>query len=221
MTNENDAITLENVLYDTIDAQIADLNIVNVATVQTFKIINRQPVISAKMDVKRRMRDDSFLTMPIVEGIRVVYPGNKNYSMTWPLAKGDTVLLLCSDRSLDEWKSSVSGDVEPASVRKFDLQDAVAIPFPKNLNANQVVLQTAMRIGENSAAGFAIEIADGKIKLGTQAAELMTLFNDLLTQLLSAPNIIVNVPGAVAQFNPTVALLMTSIQTKLQSITKV
>jgi hypothetical protein len=50
-------------------------------------------------------------------------------SLTFPIAKGDQVLLICSCRSIDEWyEGDGSQQVEPRSLRMHDLSDAFAIP---------------------------------------------------------------------------------------------
>ena len=67
--------------------------------------------------------------LPVIQGVQVAFPRAGKFFMTFPLAKGDPVLLVFSERSLDEWSAS-SGKVpvDPVDLRMHDLSDAVAIP---------------------------------------------------------------------------------------------
>ena len=59
--------------------------------------------------------------------VPVVFPGGGGGSVTFPVAKGDTVLVVCSDRSLDNWKSR-GVEVDPADARLHDMTVGFAIP---------------------------------------------------------------------------------------------
>lgn len=47
--------------------------------------------------------------------------------MTFPVKKGDTVMIVMADRSLDRWLSQ-GGEVTPDDRRQHDLSDAIAVP---------------------------------------------------------------------------------------------
>jgi len=49
-------------------------------------------------------------------------------SITWDLAAGDRVLILCGSRSLDEWKGQGGGGIVARDARRHALQDAFALP---------------------------------------------------------------------------------------------
>jgi hypothetical protein len=85
----------------------------------------------AKADVlpllNRTFEDGTIMTMPVVKNIPVIWPRTSQGSITFPLQRGDGVLLIFSERSLDEWLSQ-GGSVAPKDQRTFDLSDAIAIP---------------------------------------------------------------------------------------------
>lgn len=71
--------------------------------------------------------------LPIIRGVPLVFPRAGGFFLSLPVAKGDTVLLVFCERSLDEWMFSTGDvDVDPDDTRKHDISDAVAIPglFP-------------------------------------------------------------------------------------------
>jgi hypothetical protein len=66
-------------------------------------------------------------SLPVITDVPVVFPGAGDYSVTFPIAKGDTVLLIFAEGSLDQWLTK-GGEVDPQDDRRFSLTDAIAIP---------------------------------------------------------------------------------------------
>jgi hypothetical protein len=64
--------------------------------------------------------------LPIETDVPVNYPGSDEYELAFELKEGDKVLLVTSERSIDDWMAS-GEPVEPADPRRFDLSDAIAI----------------------------------------------------------------------------------------------
>ena len=62
----------------------------------------------------------------VVKGVPIVYPCAGPYRIQFPLAAGDPVLLLYSQRGLDHWKTD-HGIHDPA-VRFFEEIDAICVP---------------------------------------------------------------------------------------------
>lgn len=63
----------------------------------------------------------------VVRNVPVIFPGASGFRVTFPVHRGDTVLLLFCDRSIDKWKS-YGGEVAPSALHTHHLTDAVAIP---------------------------------------------------------------------------------------------
>lgn len=97
--------------------------------------IDKYDYATGKADIQpligRRYNDGSTLDMPIIPSVPVVFPRCSAGSVSFPLTRGDGVLVVCCERSIDEFKSK-GGKVVPEDGRRFDLSDAVAIPgfFP-------------------------------------------------------------------------------------------
>ncbi len=96
-----------------------------------------------------------------VPNVPIAWPQAGGYSLTFPLAAGDEVMLVFSSRSLDEWKlGAARSGVEASDPRRFAVQDAVAFPtkaatppLPStNYDAAALVIAGAMlKLGDSSA----------------------------------------------------------------------
>ena len=99
-----------------------------------------------------------------VSNVPVAWPRAGGFSLTFPLAAGDEVLLIFSSRSLDEWKGGPARTgVEASDPRRFAVQDAYAIPtvaaaapLPSTaLDASALVLAgTLVKLGDSTASDF-------------------------------------------------------------------
>lgn len=108
--------------------------------------------------VKRAVADEagveSLESLPVVPSVPVVFPGAGDYAITFPIARGDTVLLVVASASLDRWLAR-GGEVDPDDERTHALSDAVAIP---GLRARPDAL--------GSVPSSALHVRGGKIYLG-------------------------------------------------------
>lgn len=87
--------------------------------------VHVQPVIRRGFTEEDGSRSTEQL--PIVPDVPVVFPGSGPYSISWPIAKGDIVLLVFADQSLDRWLA-LGEIVDPQDDRNHTLSDAIAIP---------------------------------------------------------------------------------------------
>jgi hypothetical protein len=77
--------------------------------------------------LKRKMPGGKFLEFPIIPDVPVRYSGNKEYTIHFPLKKDDEVLLIVTERGTDTWKASGGKEIEENDLRRFDIQDCIAI----------------------------------------------------------------------------------------------
>jgi hypothetical protein len=88
--------------------------------------------------------------LPVLQDVPVLFPGGGGFRMRWPIAPGDYVLVVCSQRSIDNWKQS--GGVVPANVpRRFSMSDGVAIPCPEPFDDAEPVGTDYTITGESGA----------------------------------------------------------------------
>jgi hypothetical protein len=132
-----------------------------------------------------------------------------------PVAKGDIVLLVFCDRSLDIWKAK-GGEVDPVDLRQHHLSDAVAIPCLRDPTA---------------APTAKIEIQpDGTVLLGGAATHPLIFgddfsavggaFDTLVKAISTAVGGIPGGGGAASAITTALGLYQTAVLAKLSSAVK-
>lgn len=120
--------TLAEVLNRALAAQAADLHVSIPAVVRRVDLakglIDAQPLVKERLDVGEA---EEAVSVEVIANVPIVWPGAGGMRITFPLAVGDTVLLVFSDRSLDLWLEK-GGEVDPADGRRHALSDAIALP---------------------------------------------------------------------------------------------
>lgn len=100
----------------------------NVHTSIPGKIVTYENrIASVKPMVQRKLSDGTFLDLPIIEEVPVIFPGATNVGLSFPLTEGDPVFILFTERSIEDWFST-GNNSQPQDPRRFSLTDAVAIP---------------------------------------------------------------------------------------------
>jgi hypothetical protein len=170
--------------------------------------------------VKRRYTDGTEEAFPRIVNVPVVLPRSATASLTFPIEKGDTGLLVFNERSLDRWLSK-GGLTEAALLRKFDLSDVVFIPgmYPftesspaQNNDDLQLALNaTTLTFKKNGDVilngGNTITIkANGDIELG--AGVLQKLMNKAA---MDAFNLHTHLVAATPSTGATIATLVPTI----------
>lgn len=108
--------------------------------------------------ISKKYRDGRTESLPVIVNVPVIFPRSSGASLTFPVNNGDYVLLIFSERSMENWLA-LGGEQEPGDTRKYDLTDAIAIPglYPFSVlsiadNNTDVLLKyknTEFRIQEN------------------------------------------------------------------------
>lgn len=120
--------TLAEVIRAALEAQAADLHVsipARVTRVDLAKgLLDVQPLVQELVERDAGLES---MSVPVIANVPVVWPGAGGFRLTFPIAEGDTVLLIFSDRSLDQWLAK-GGEVDPRDPRRHALPDAIAIP---------------------------------------------------------------------------------------------
>lgn len=120
-------------------------------------------------------------SLPALVGVPVAFPSGGGFVITFPLAKGDTGLLVLADRPLDQWLAK-GGVVDPVDVRTHSLAGAVFYP---GLHDSKHKLASAsasdLVIGDDDGDALMTLKGDGSILIGRSAAKSAVLFEDLKT----------------------------------------
>lgn len=123
--------TLSEVLTASIERFLS-----NVHTAMPGVIENYDPdtnTASIQPMLKRKYVDnDQAVEFPIISNVPVLFPRTADAHLALPVANGDNVLLVFSERGISRWLD-LGGYVDPEEPAMFALNDAIAIPgiFPK------------------------------------------------------------------------------------------
>lgn len=169
---------LTELLRLAVESGLSDIHTCLPGTVESYDFATQKA--SVKPSIKKAYRDGETASMPVIEGVPVVFPRSGGASLTFPVESGDGVLLLFSERSLENWLQQ-GGEQEPGDPRRMDLSDAIAIPGLYSFAedgpaANNTDVQLQYKGGQ-----FVIN-QDGRIALGNQTGELI----DILQQIVLA-----------------------------------
>lgn len=91
-----------------------------------------QQRISVQPITNKVTPDGESLEQPVLQSVPLIFPGSSSSQFTFPVAVGDVVLCVFSQRTLDSFKLGSKDLHKPKNLRKFSRNDAVAIPglFP-------------------------------------------------------------------------------------------
>lgn len=137
-----------------IETDIADIirtqfriDMSDIHTAIPCKVVNvYQNMESQKVDVipsvNQLLKDGTGEEGMQILGVPIIFPGSAHTLMSFPINPGDTVWVMFSERSMDNFKIGSGEPTTANDMRKFSDQDAVAIPglfpFGRSPNSPQV-----------------------------------------------------------------------------------
>lgn len=169
------------------------------AVVQSYDgALQRAVVVPA---IKGRLNTGERFAYPPLLDVPVQYPQAAEWAMHYPLAEGSAGLLLCCERSIEEWLAAGGVDSEPSDPRRFDLQDAIFLP---GISATPAPIPAAMI----KADALTLGTRDGQVRVEVRQGGIITLFgqevrlgNDTATALAIAALVDARISAIVAAFN--------------------
>ncbi len=95
-------------------------------------IVDRYDPAEQRADVRPTIRrvysDGERLDPPVIVDVPVLWPRSGGASLTFPVRRGDPVLLVVCDRSIERWLTQGGELRSPGDPRRHSLDDAVAVP---------------------------------------------------------------------------------------------
>lgn len=121
--------------------------------------------------------------LPVINSVPVQFMRGGGFFLSFPIVKGDHVLLVFNERSIDKFQTGTGDDTDPVDTRMNNLSDAVAIPgFYPDSKALGDAHPSNTVLGKDG--GTQIHVADGKIELGAEAsADKVSLDSKLQVEL--------------------------------------
>ena len=210
---------LEDVVGTGVDTALKGLHTCLPGQVISFtpatQLADIQPTIKIKQDGELK-------NMAVLSEVPVRFPKSGVFSLSFPLAAGDEVLLIFAERSLDTWLT-YGGIQNPFDVRKHDLSDAIAIPLgysQKNLIPSFPTANLELKSNAGSAKVELTPTTDIILNSGTdfavQYTALLTAFNELKTAFNTHTHTYTPGPGTTATPLPQSAADITA--SKIDSI---
>lgn len=201
--------TPADILRQAINSQIENIHTAIPASIVNYDFEEQKATVQPL--IRNRFRDGRVEDMPEIVAVPVIFPRTANFSLHYPLNRGDYVLLLFMEKSIDQWLET-GGQSTPLDSRKFDLSDAVAIPglYPFSL-------LSPAEDNENVQVNFGLS----KIKISPTgqycvhgaSEELMSILDELFTAI-SAITIAADQSGVP---NPVIPINNLSTFTALQT----
>ena len=170
---------LSDVIRSTIDSMMLDMYFCLPAKIVSYDASTQYADVQIQLYGARI--DGSLTKYPVIPKVPVKHPraaGGQAF-IHMPLAPGDDVLLVFSQRSLDNWKSE-GGIADPADIRKSHITDAFAL-------IGGSAIPDAFKVGDPSA----IEVSNGESKMQLLPSGKFKFTNgtnellDLMDQLLN------------------------------------
>jgi hypothetical protein len=158
---------LETVIAGALAAHMKNVDVAMPARVESYDPATQS--CSVQFLQPRGVKDETGARQaerkPVATGVPVVFPGSGGYSITWPISKGDTVLIIVASESIDRWLA-LGGEVDPVDDRRHHLTDAIAIPglrdfahaiTPAPSSTAMVISANDLRLGDASAVVLALK----------------------------------------------------------------
>ncbi len=113
--------------------------------------------------------EDVVEELPVINSVPVQFSRGGGFFLSFPIVKGDHVLLVFNERSIDKFQTGGGDDIDPVDTRMHNLSDAVALPgFYPDSKALGDAHSSNTVLGKDGATQ--IHVADGKIELGAEAS---------------------------------------------------
>ncbi len=140
----------------------------------------------------RKYKDGTLKELPQIYNVPVACPRAGNAFVHMPLKKGDSVLLVFADRSMDKWLSS-GGSVDPADTRLHHISDAIAYPglYPFNkgaavTNGDDIIIRNGNTIMHVKANNH-LQVINGTTELVDTLCDLIRAIREAVTYTCGGP----------------------------------
>jgi len=162
-------VTTEELLELVLDHRLRGLHTSMPGQVQSYDAASQTADILPQL--KRQIPDgDGGFTvedLPVLPGVPVCFPRGGGCFVSFPLQKGDFVLVVFAERAIGNWRQKGQAS-NPGDLRMHPLAGAQAIPC--NLYPSSQALQSAdannMVLGRDGTPAAQISITDALVKLG-------------------------------------------------------
>lgn len=154
--------------------------------------------------------------MPVLPGVPVVFPRGGGWSISWPLTRGDNVLLVFAQRSVAEWfNTDGTVDVSPRDLRAHSISDAFAIPGPPTkstklpgaaVSGDDLIIRhndgTELQLGKNKT----VSLTADRLNIGSESASAALAKGQTTEDHINALKTRVDTLSAILSLPPVVLI---------------
>jgi hypothetical protein len=178
----------EQLIKLALDARLTDLHVALPGKVELWD--NDSLKVSVRPMIKRAIETVSggskVEELPVIQNVRVVYPGGGGFAVAYPLSVGDTGVLLFCERNIAEW-GRTGENSNPRDRRLHGLAGAVFLPGLRTDGDAITVATDGLTLGAADGS-FAIKIKSDVAEIGgsSDAAALASKTNEQINDLKTA-----------------------------------
>ena len=125
MNRDTDYSNLAQAIRFAIRQSLKDLYTCMPGIVESYDAETRRAVVKGALKVVTTNKEE--IEREAIHNVQVMFPSGGGFTMTFPLERGDPVLLCYSQRGLANWKKTL-GVAAPDTIGFFSEKDAFAIP---------------------------------------------------------------------------------------------
>ena len=119
------------IIQAAIGISLAEIFKISVGIVQSYNEDKKEADVLPAVSKPYVNRDgtEGMDKLEMLSGVRVIFPGGGGFGFRWPLKKGDNVILLFCDNSIDAYSASAGNvQIDPVDLRTHDISDVIALP---------------------------------------------------------------------------------------------
>lgn len=160
----------------------------------------------------KRMRLDTkeFTSRAVIDDVPIVFPISNGKGVVFPIAVGDPVMIVFSQRSLDTWLDN-GGEIDLQDTRLHNVNDAIAIPGLDHAPISPAPSQSTELRGTKIFVGD--PDGSGVPEVLLSKSDAIQAIAKIIEQILSLP--LESVMGPVT-FNATVQTNLNKIKTMIE-----
>lgn len=169
--------TMQEAVEAIIDGRLEGMHVCLPGRVERYDARTRKADVAPA--IQKRLASGAGLRLPVLTDVPVVWPSGGGGGIHFPLRKGDGVMVIFAERSIENFLGGAF-DVVTKDSRKFALSDAIAVPglYPFSVPSPAAYSDTGASI---TFGGVTVKMGDdGKLAIGKQAAELLDIVSQAL-----------------------------------------
>lgn len=138
---------------------------------------------SIKVKIQKPDYSEEWVKLPLLIHVPVVFPNAGGCHITFPVKKGDEVLVVFASRCIDAWWQSGGDENQQVEFRMHDLSDGFALPGPRSQpRVISAISTTEMQIrSDDGQAIIAIDPATHDVKVTTSSKLIINTTSDVVT----------------------------------------